>query len=139
MIFSGGPSRSCPADVPPLGTLLPTADAFAVAAHFVRDGEHVVGLHLNDLPDVSAYASTYGSGYALLLINRNENAAVSVPVTIDGRSSSDGGTVVTYDKERYDATRRGQWLMPAVSDLPAWHGGFTVTLPPWSIVAVQIK
>lgn len=140
MIFSGGAARNCRAnDVPPLGTLLPTADAFVVAKYFVRDGEHVVGLRVNGLPDVRAFASTYAGGYALLLVNRNEDASVSIPVTIDGRSSGSGGTIVTYDKSLYDASRRGEWLAPTVSSLPAWHGGFTVNLPPWSIVAVQIN
>jgi len=140
MIFSGGPASNCRAnDVPPLGTLLPTADAFVVAKYFVRDGEHVVGLRVNGLPDVRAYASTYGGGYALLLVNRNQNEGVSVPVTIAGRSSGSGGKIVTYDKSLYDATQRGEWLAPTVSSLAAWQGGFTVNLPPWSIVAVQIN
>jgi hypothetical protein len=140
MIFSGGPAQNCrAADVPPLGTLLPTANAFVVAKYFVRDGEHVVGLRVNALPDVKAYGSTYGGGYALLLVNTNENASVTIPVTIEGRSSGPGGTVVTYDKTLYDASRNGEWLGPTVTSLPAWQGGFTVSLPAWSIVAVQIK
>lgn len=140
MIFSGGSARNCPAaDVPPLGTPLPTADAFDVAKYFVSDGEHVVGLRPNSLPDVRAYASTHGGGYALLLVNCNEDAAVTVPVTIEGRSSGQGGTVVTYDKALYDASKHGEWLAPTVASLPAWRGGFTLSLPPWSTVAVEIK
>ncbi len=140
MIFSGGPARNCRAsDVPPLGTLLPTADAFFVAKYFVRDGEHVVGVRANGLPDVKAYASTYGSGYALLLINRNEDQSVSSSVTIEGRASGSGGTIVTYDKELYDASRHGEWPMPTLTSLPPWHGSVTVTLPPWSVTAVQIN
>lgn len=140
MIFSGGPTRNCRAtDVPPFGTLLPTANAFVVVKYFVSDGEHVVGLRVDSLADVKAYASTYGSGYALLLVNCNERASVAIPVTIEGRSSGSGGTIVAYDKTLYDASRHGEWLGPSVTSLPAWNGGFTVTLPPWSIVAVQIN
>ncbi len=139
MIFSGGALNCRATDVPPLGTLLPTANAFVVAKYFVSDGEHVVGLRVNSLPDVKAYVSTYGGGYALLLVNRNEDASVAIPVTIEGRSSGPGGTIVTYDKTLYDASKRGEWPGPTVASLPAWHGGFTVSLPPWSIVAVQIK
>jgi hypothetical protein len=140
MIFSGGRAQNCQADdVPPLGTLLPTARAFEVAKYFVRDGDRVVGLRVNGLPDVKAYGSTNGGGYALLLVNRNENESATVPVTIEGRSSGSGGTIVTYDKELYDASRGGQWLGPTVRSLPAWQGGITVNLPPWSIVAVQIN
>ena len=61
------------------------------------------------------------------------------PVTIEGRSSGSGGKIVTYDKSLYDATQHGEWLAPTVSSLAAWHGGFTVNLPPWSVVAVQIN
>jgi hypothetical protein len=140
MIFSGGPASNCRApDVPPLGTLLPTANAFVVAKYFVRDGEHVVGLRVNSLPDVQAYASTYAGGYALLLVNRNEGTSVTIPVTVEGRSSGSGGTLVTYDKTLYDASQHGEWLSPTIETLPAWQGSFTVTLPPWSIVAVQIN
>ncbi|MBV9027505.1 MAG: hypothetical protein JO311_02735 [Candidatus Eremiobacteraeota bacterium] len=140
MIFSGGPANNCRAsDVPPLGTLLPTADAFFVTKYFVRDGEHVVGVRANSLPDVKVYASTYRSGYALLLVNRSENQSVSIPVRIEGRSSGSGGTIVTYDKQLYDASAHGEWLMPTVSALPPWQGSVTVNLPPWSITAVQIN
>jgi hypothetical protein len=140
MIFSGGRARNCGAnDVPPLGTLLPTANAFAVAKHFIQDGEHVVGLRVNGFRDVNAYASTYRGGYALLLVNRNEDSSVTVPVTIEGRSSGSGGTIVTYDKSLYDASQHGEWPGPTATSFPAWQGVFNVNLPPWSIVAVQIN
>ena len=139
MIFSGGPARNCRAnDVPPLGTLLPTARAFEVAKYFVRDGEHVIGLRVSGLPDLNAYATTYGNGYALLLVNRNETASFSVPVTIEGRTAGPGGTIVTYDKALYDASQHGEWLAPAVTSLAPWHGNFTIRVAPWSITAVQI-
>ncbi|MBV8197345.1 MAG: hypothetical protein JO263_04370 [Candidatus Eremiobacteraeota bacterium] len=140
MMFSGGRARNCQADdVPPLGTLMPSADAFYVAKYFVRDGEHVVGVRANSLSDVKVYASTYKSGYALLFVNRSEDQSVSIPVRIEGRSSGPGGTIVTYDKQLYDATRQGRWLMPTVSTLPPWQDSVTVNVPPWSVVAVQIN
>ena len=140
MIFSDGTVEDgCSTTDVPRGTPLPTARAFQVASHFVRDGEHVLGLVKTSLPDVRAYASTYAGGYALLLINLNENAAVDVPVKIAGKTSGAGGSIVVYDKARYDASRRNVWKAPSAAKLGAWSGGFTVTLPPWSIAAVQTK
>jgi len=127
------------ANVPPFTTPLATADALTVASYFVRDGERVVGTRVSVQPDVRAYASTYGSGYTLLLVNRSETESYSVPVTIEGRSSGSGGKVVTYDKALYDASERGDWLGPTIRNLPAWNGNVTVELPAWSVVAVQVN
>jgi hypothetical protein len=139
-IFSPGANENCrDANLPPFATPLATADAFTVASYFIRDGEHVVGFSSNPDPDVRAYAATYGTGFALLLVNRNETAAFAVPVRIEGRTSGPGGKVVTYDEALYAASKGGTWLGPSVQSLPAWKGGFSIDLPPWSAVAVQVK
>ncbi len=72
-----------------------------------------------------------------MLFNLNKNSSASVPVQIDGKSSGSGGTIVTYDKALYDASKKNVWKGPATSTLPAWTGSFMVTLPPWSMVVVR--
>ncbi len=138
MIFSDGTIQDgCTSEDVPRGTLLPTARTFQVASHFVRNGEHMLGLTKTSLPDVRAYASTYGGGYALMLFNLNKTTAVDVPVQIDGKTSGAGGSIVTYDKSLYDASKKNVWKGPTTASLRAWTGSFTVHLPQWSIVVVQ--
>lgn len=140
-IFEAGPSNyGCSGtNVPSNGTLNPTGRAFEVASHFVRNGERVVATNVAGAPNVRAYASTYGSGYALMLFNLDENAAVRVPVKIAGATSGKGGSMWTYDKSIYDLTKNNVWNGPRSGKLAAWKGFFTVTLPPWSMVAVQTQ
>ena len=140
MIFSDGTLQDgCSTTDVPRATLLPTARALQVAAHFVRNGEHMLGLTKTSLPHVRAYASTYDGGYALLLVNLSKTAAVDVPVTIVGKASGSGGEIVTYDRALYDASKRNVWRGPVSKKLAAWNQSFPVHLPPWSIVAVQTK
>jgi hypothetical protein len=138
MIFSDGTLEDgCTSENVPRGTVLPTGRAFQVASYFVRDGEHVLGLTKTSLPNVRAYASTYNGGYALMLFNLSKTATTSVPVQIDGKTSGSGGPIVTYDKALYDASKKNVWKGPTTSTLSAWNGGFSVTLPPWSMVVVR--
>jgi len=138
MIFSDGTLQDgCTSENVPRGTMLPTARAFQTASSFVRNGEHMLGLTKNSLPNVRAYASTYNGGYALMLFNLDKNVPVSVPVQIDGKPSGSGGKIVTYDKTLYDASKHNVWKAPVTSTLSAWNGSFTVTLPAWSMVVVQ--
>jgi hypothetical protein len=140
MIFSDNAGKpNCPQDKARRGTLLATARAYQVASNFVRSGEHVLGVTVTSLPNVRAYATTYGGGYALMLFNLSKMAAVNAPVSVDGKSSGSGGTIVTYDKAIYDASKNNVWNGPTSATLPAWHASFTVNLPPWSIVVVQTK
>jgi hypothetical protein len=138
MIFSDGTVRQhCSKENVPLGTLMPTAVAFEVASHFVRKGEHMLGVSVVGMPDVRAYATTYKGGYALMLFNLNKTSSHSVPVRIDRKLSGSGGTVWWYDKERYDASKRNVWIGPAYRSLSRWHDRFTMQLPPWSMTVVQ--
>jgi hypothetical protein len=133
MIFSTGTLCS---NVP-LGTLMPTAVSFEVASHFVRNGEHMLGVSVVGMPNIRAYATTYNGGYALMLFNLSQTAAQNVPVTIDGKVSGSGGPVWGYDKARYDASKNNVWKGPSSSTLSSWQNTFTMRLKPWSMTVVQ--
>ncbi|MBV8490359.1 MAG: hypothetical protein JO199_07505 [Candidatus Eremiobacteraeota bacterium] len=138
-LFEEGPNNyGCSAaDAPTNGTLMASGRAFEVASHFVRQGEHVLALQTTGLPNVRAYATTYNGGYAVMLFNVDEYAAVTVPVKIAGKASGAGGSTWTYDKAIYDLSKSHVWQGPSSGKLPAWSGTFDVTLPPWSMVVVQ--
>ncbi len=138
MIFSVGTvQHQCSSVDVPLGTLMPTAVAYEVASHFVRNGEHMLGLSVSGSTDVRAYATTYNGGYALMLFNLNETTNQNVSVTIDGKTSGSGGTVWSYTKARYDASQNNVWNGPTLRTLPAWQNSFTMQLLPWSMTVVQ--
>jgi len=138
MIFSGGTLRNhCSNENVPLGTLLPTAVTYEVASHFVRNGEHMLGVSVVGMPDIRAYATTYNGGYALMLFNLSQTSWQNVPVTIDGKTSGSGGPAWRYDKARYDASKNNVWKGPSSWRLSSWQNSFTMRLPPWSMTVVQ--
>jgi hypothetical protein len=138
MIFSGSDiAERCNGYNVPLGTLFPTAVAFELASHFVRNGEHMLGVSASGMPDIRAYATTFAGGYALMLFNLNKTSTEYVPVAIVGKSSGSGGLIMTYDKKMYDASKQHEWNGPATSKLGKWRNGFTLTLPAWSMIVVQ--
>jgi hypothetical protein len=138
MIFSDGAiDDDCHSKNVPFGTLFPTATVFEMASHFVRNGEHMLGVSVVGMPDVRAYATTYNGGYALMLFNLSQTSPQNVPVTIGGKTSGSGGPVWGYDKARYDASKHNVWKGPASGTLSSWQNSFTMTLPPWSVRVVQ--
>ncbi len=137
MMFSDG-TRNCPAGAP-ANTLLATADAFLTGSYFVHAGEKMLGTSVVGSPDVRAYGGTYRGGYAVMLFNLNETTAQNVAVTIAGKSSGNGGTVVTYDKSIYDQSAQNIWNSPSVTSLGSWSNSIDLTLPPWSMVVVQTQ
>lgn len=138
MIFSDGKSNNCPAQSSP-NTMLASADAFNAASYFVHGGESMLGATVAGSTDVRAYAGTYKGGYAFMLFNLNENDSQDVAVSISGKSSGSGGTVVTYDKAIYDQTQQNVWDPPTVASLGSWNSSIDITLPPWSMVVVQTQ
>jgi hypothetical protein len=138
MIFSDGTLLDqCSNENVPRGTLLPTAVTFGVASHFVRNGEHMLGVSVSGFRDIRAYATTYARGYALMLFNLNKTSTESVPVRIAGKSSGSGGAVWMYDKTIYDASKHNVWNGPSHWKLWGWRNSFTLMLPPWSMKVVQ--
>ncbi|MBV8197163.1 MAG: hypothetical protein JO263_03430 [Candidatus Eremiobacteraeota bacterium] len=140
MIFSiGTVAHHCSTTDVPLGTLMPTADAFEVASHFVRNGEHMLGVSVNGMKNVRAYATTYNGGYALMLFNLSIKSSATVNVTIDGKTSGTGGPVWKYDKKLYDASKYNKWKGPVSGTLASWQNSFTMKLRPWSMTVVQTQ
>ena len=137
-IFSDDNPDGCKGDSAPLGTLVATANAFHVASYFVRAGESMLGVSVEGSSNVRAYASTYLGGCALLIFNLDEADAIGATISIDGQAYGPGGTVVTYDKKLYDNSQQGIWSAPLVTPLPGWSGNPTVTLPAWSMTAIQV-
>lgn len=136
MMFADKSSSSCPIGAPS-NTLLATADAFLTGSYFVHAGEKMLGTSVAGSTDVRAYGGTYQGGYAVMLFNLNETTAHDVAVTIAGKSSGTGGTIVTYDKAIYDKTAQNVWDPPSVTSLGSWSSSINITLPPWSMVVVQ--
>jgi hypothetical protein len=95
-VFSDGPDEdpTCPG-AGPLGTMSPTARAFQLFSKMAVNGQTALTTTVvGDPADVRAYAATNPSGTAVLLFNDNENLAQPVTVTVSGKSSSSGVTVV---------------------------------------------
>ncbi len=139
MIFSSGTLHNCSNVNVPAGTLFPTAVALEVASHFVRSGEHMLGVSVVGMPNVRAYATTYNGGYALMIFNLSQTSSQPVQVSIDGKTSGLGGPVWYYDKSIYDASKNNVWYGPTAASLPSWQNSFSGTLPPWSMAVVQVK
>lgn len=138
MIFSDGKSNNCPAQSTP-NTLLSSANAFTAASYFVHAGETMLGASVSGASDVRAYAGTYKGGYAFMLFNLSKNDTQNVGVSITGKSSGSGGTIVTYDKAIYDQSKNNVWNPPSVSSLGSWNNTIDLSLPPWSMVVVQTQ
>jgi hypothetical protein len=136
MMFSDKSNSNCPTGVPS-NTLLATANAFLTGSYFVHAGEKMLGTSVAGSTDVRAYGGTYQGGYAVMLFNLNETTAQDVAVTIAGKSSGSGGTIVTYDKAIYDQSAQNVWAPPGVKSLGSWSNSINLTLPPWSMVVVQ--
>jgi hypothetical protein len=89
---------------------------------------------LESAPWLAAYASTHGSSYALILINRDRDKDHEVPVVLAGKRSGHLVRQWTYGRAQYDRSRFGDWSAgPVVSTHGSWTHSFTATLPAWSV------
>jgi hypothetical protein len=142
MVFSDGtPEYGCSnATATKLGTLLPTARAFQLFSKVARTGQHALGVTLGGSSgNVRAYALTQTTGYALLLFNVSETAAVPVSLAVTGASSANAVTVETYDKAIYDKSQKNVWAGPSTTKLGAQALPLMVTLQPWSMNVVTVS
>jgi hypothetical protein len=141
MIFSDGlPEGDCPkAAALARGTPLPTVRAFQLLSEVAGTGDRMLGVTLNgSYPNLRAYAMTAGSGYALLLFNLSETAALSLPVSISGVSGGYGATISTYGKAQYDLSKNNVWAGPVSQYLGPWRSEVTVQLPVWSMTVLTL-
>ena len=138
-IFADQAMKGCPPGSIPPETLLPTADAYQVLSNFAHPNETAVGTSVTSMPDIRAYAATDAGGYAVMLFNLNETTTEDVAVTIDGKTGGAGGTITSYDKDLYDEPQYDDWVGPTTVQLGSWYGGFTISMPPWSMAVVQTQ
>jgi hypothetical protein len=134
------------------GTPLPPAIALGLVAQFAQPGNHMlVATVAGDAgasgdggassPTVRAYGATQGTGYALMLFNLDENAAVTVAVTLSGATgTSFTQSTQTYSKAVYDLSRDGGvWAGPVDAATATVGSSFDVTLPPWSQTVIVLR
>jgi hypothetical protein len=150
-VFSDGPSDTTCPGAGPIGTMSPTARAFQLFSNVAVNGESVLTPTVaGDTTDVRAYAATHSGGTALVLFNVNETTSQPVTVTLTGKTSSPGVTVITYDKAIYDLSGSptgtppdpagtSTWAGPTTTTLGAQTLPLTLTLAPWSMSVVLIQ
>ena len=141
MVFSDGtPEYGCPnATSVPIGTPLPTARAFQLAALVADTGAHMLATTLGGSSgSLRAYALTHGTGTALMLFNLDETAPLPVFVSVDGVASASKVLIDTYDKALYDQSQGNSWAGPSYSQLSDQSLPVTITLQPWSMTVVRL-
>lgn len=138
--IQGGVNPACPSDAqPPVGTPFPRADAMQVVQQAFNAGDTVFSPAVTSLPTVLAYGARRSSGYGVLLINTDENAAVTTTLRIANDARSFTATSMVYDKALYDASATNVWNAPVTQSLGTVQGSMAVTLPPWSITALTLS
>jgi hypothetical protein len=150
-VFSDGAEDSeCPG-AGPFGTMSPTARAFQLFSNIAVTGESALTAAVaGDTTDVRAYAATNNGGTALFLVNVNETTSEPVQITLTGKSSTSGVTVITYDKAIYDLSGSptgtppdpagtSTWAPPSTTTIGAQSLPLTLTLTPWSMNVVIVK
>jgi hypothetical protein len=120
------------------GDITPAGRGFQLLSEsgFVAEGERMLRTEtdLKNAPWLLSYAATHSSGYAVILINRDEKSTHAVPVSLPGGSVSGTVRQWTYGKAQYDHVRDGNWeVEPVVSNPERWSGTYSATLPPWSV------
>ena len=140
VFFDGTPEYGCSnATSVPIGTPLPTARAFQLAALVADPGQHMLGATLGGSSgSLRAYALTHGTGTALMLFNLDETATLPVSISVDGVASVSSALVNTYSKALYDRSENNVWAGPSQSQLGKQSLPVTVTLQPWSMTVVRL-
>jgi len=140
--ISDGTWTGCgPKTTPPYGTFYPTARVEQVVSTFANAGEHVLPATVAPSDrDVRAYGATFGSGYAVLLFNLNKTESVTTTVGVShGSGTTFAATTSTYGRAQYDQSEYGVWAGPDVEQLGLQSLPLQLTLPPWSVTALQLQ
>lgn len=126
------------------GDLLPAGRAFQLLAEsgMVHEGEHSLRTLTDSAraPWLLAFGATHGSGFAVLLINRDRDREHQIPIAIQGMNHGSSVTQWTYGRKQYDLTRQGDWsASPVSSTAGAWNTVYHAHLPPWSVTVLIFK
>lgn len=139
--IAGGADSDCPsATLPPLGTPLPRASAMRVVQQAFAAGDTVFTPALSSsLATLKAYGARRSRGYGLLLINLDQNNAITTAVTIMNDSRTFAASSLLYGKAQYDNSQNNVWSAPVSQSLGTVAGPFSIMLPQWSITAVTLS
>ncbi len=80
-------------------------------------------------PELSAYAALDGKKLGLMILNRNRAAAKTLRVALSGFAPQSSARLRILDGQRKDA------LLPALANV---SDEFTVTVPPFSLLAIEL-
>jgi hypothetical protein len=138
--IAGGANSMCPsATLPPLGTSLPRANAIKVVQQAMNVGDTVFTPAVSSsLATVKAYGARRSSGYGLLLVNLDQNNAVTTAVAIMNDTRTFATSSLFYGKTQYDNSQNSVWTAPVSQSLGQVAGSFSVTLPQWSVTAITL-
>jgi len=120
------------------GDLSPPARAFQLLSlsGFISEGEKMVRVVSDPkgAPWLIGYAATHKGSYAVILINRDRDRTVSVPVSFFHNVAGGAVEQWTYGREQYDGARTGNWEIPPVHAVLSRSSKiFEAKLPPWSV------
>jgi len=139
--IAGGTNPACPSIAqPPLGTAFPRANAMRVVQQAFNGGDAVFALTVSSsLPTVKAYGARRGSGYGLLLVNIDQNNAVTTGVGIVNDTRTFTASSLVYGKAQYDNSQNNVWTAPVSQSLGTVAGSFFIMLPQWSVTAITLS
>jgi hypothetical protein len=125
----------------PAGVIFPSGYAAALVSRFAVAGNEMLSVTVPaSLSTVRAYAASQGTGYALMLINLDQNSSSTVTLGVENSArTSFSMTTTTYGKAQYDNSKSNVWSGPVTAALGTVSGTASVTLPPWSITVVQLE
>ena len=76
----------------------------------------------------------------MLLFNLNKEASIPTTVGVaNGSGTMFAATTTTYGRAQYDQSEYGLWTAPDVEQLGLQSLPLQLTLPPWSITALQLQ
>jgi hypothetical protein len=139
--IAGGTNPACPSITqPPLGTAFPRANAIQVVQQAFHAGDTVFApVVSSSLPTVKAYSAKRSTGYGLLLVNVDQNNAVTTTVGIMNDMRTFTTSTFVYGKAEYDNSQSNVWTAPVSQSLGTVSGSFSITLPQWSVTAITLS
>jgi hypothetical protein len=138
--IAGGTNPACPSIAqPPLGTAFPRANAIHVVQQAFNAGDTVFAPAVSSsLATVRVYGAKRASGYGLLLVNIDQNNAVTTVVGIANDTRTFTASSVVYGKAQYDNSQNNVWTVSVSQSLGTVTGSFSITLPQWSVTAITL-